>query len=62
LIEVCACVTSTLEEMEWNAQGKGITYRAFYFTGHRCVEKFITGLRIDSRTIKRENLLVTTVI
>jgi hypothetical protein len=32
---VGACVASTLEEMEWNVQGKGITYRAFYFTGHR---------------------------
>jgi hypothetical protein len=32
---VGACVASTLAEMEWNTQGKGITYRAFYFTGHR---------------------------
>jgi hypothetical protein len=24
---VGACVASTLEEMEWNVQGKGITYR-----------------------------------
>jgi hypothetical protein len=23
------------EDMEWNTQGKGITYRAFHFTGHR---------------------------
>ena len=34
---------------------KGITYRAFYFTGHRCVEKFMTVFRIDSCTIKRGN-------
>jgi hypothetical protein len=34
----------------------------FRFTGHKCVEKFMTGFRIDSRTIKRENLLVATVI
>jgi hypothetical protein len=37
--------------MDWNAQGKGIAYMAFYFTGHRCVEKFMTEFRID--TIKR---------
>jgi hypothetical protein len=41
---VGACVASTLEEMEWNAQGKGITYRVFHFTDHKCVEKFMTGL------------------
>ena len=52
---VGACVASALEKMEWNAQGKGITYRAFYFTGHRCVEKFMTWFRIDGRTIKRAN-------
>jgi hypothetical protein len=23
----------------------------FYFTGHRCVEKLMTGFRIDGRTI-----------
>jgi hypothetical protein len=48
---VGACVASTSGEMEWNAQGKGITYRAFYFTSHRCVEKFMTEFRIDGRTI-----------
>ena len=53
---VGACVASILEEMEWNVQGKGISYRTFYFTGHRCVEKFMTGFRIDGRTIKRTNL------
>ena len=55
-IEVGACVAST-SEMEWNAQGKGITYRAFYFTGHRCVEKFMTWFRIDGRTIKKDKLV-----
>jgi hypothetical protein len=30
---VGACVASTLEEMKWNAQGKGIICRAFHFTG-----------------------------
>ena len=54
---VGACVASTLEEMEWNAQGKGITYRAFYFISHTCVEKFMTGFRIDGRTIKRGKLI-----
>ena len=59
---VGACVASTLEEMEWNAQGKGITYRAFHFTGHRCVEKFMTELRIDGHTIKRGKLVCISVI
>ena len=59
---VGACVASTLEEMEWNAQGKGITCRAFHFTGHRCVEKFMTGFRIDGRTIKRGKLVCISVI
>jgi hypothetical protein len=53
LIKVGACVASTLEEMKWNAQGKGITYRAFHFTGVSWVEKCLTRFRIDSRTIKR---------
>ena len=30
---VGACVAATWEEMEWNAQGKGITYKEFHFTG-----------------------------
>ena len=29
LIKVGAGVASILEEIEWNAQGKGITYRYF---------------------------------
>ena len=28
-------------------------YRVFHFTDHRCVEKFMTGFKIDGRTIKR---------
>jgi len=35
---------------------------AFHFTGLSWVEKCLTGFRIYSRTIKRENLLVATVI
>jgi hypothetical protein len=59
---VGACVASTLEEMEWNAQGKGITYRAFHFTDHRCVEKLMTEFRIDGRTIKKGKLVCISVI
>ena len=59
---VGACVASMLDEMEWNAQGKCITYRAFHFTGHRCVEKFMTEFRIDGRTIKRGKLVCILVI
>ena len=57
LIKVGACVASISEEIKWNAQGKGITYRAFYFTSHRSVEKFMTRFRIDRRTIKRGKLV-----
>ena len=59
---VGACVASTSEEMKWNAQGNGITYRAFHFTDHRCVEKFITGFMIDGHTIKRGKLVCISVI
>ena len=62
LIKIGACVASTLEEMEWNAQGKGITYRTFHFTGHRCVEKFMARFRIDDYTIKRGKLVCISVI
>ena len=34
----------------------------FHFTGHRSVEKFITGFRIDDRTIKRGKLVCISVI
>jgi hypothetical protein len=37
-------------------------YRAFHFTSHRCVEKFITGFRIDGRTIKRGKFVCISVI
>ena len=59
---VGACVASTWEEMEWNVQGEGITYRAFHFIGHRGVEKFMTEFRIDGRTIKRGKLICILVI
>ena len=34
-MEFDACVASTFEKMKWNAQGKGMTCRAFHFTGQR---------------------------
>jgi hypothetical protein len=36
--------------------------REFHFTGHRCVEKFMTGFWIDGRTIKRGKLVCMSVI
>jgi hypothetical protein len=51
-----------LAPMEWNVQGKGITYRAFYFTSHKWVEKLMTEFRIDGRTIKRGKLVCILVI
>jgi hypothetical protein len=54
---VGACVASMSEELEWNTQGKGIILGYFHFTGHRCVEKLLTGFRIDDRTIKRSKLV-----
>ena len=61
-MDVGACVAPTFEKMKWNAQGKGMTYRIFHFTGHRCVEKCMTGFRIDGRTIKRGKLVCISVI
>jgi hypothetical protein len=34
----------------------------FHFTGHRCVEKLMTGFRINGRTIKRGKLICILVI
>ena len=62
LIKVGACVASTSEEMEWNAQGKGITYWTFHFTSHRYIEKFMTRFRIDGHTIKRGKLVYMSII
>jgi hypothetical protein len=36
--------------------------RAFNFTSHRCVEKFMTRFRIDGRTIKKGKLVCISVI
>jgi hypothetical protein len=62
LIKVVAYVASISKEIEWNVQGKGITYRAFHFSGHMCVDKFMIGFRIDSRTIKMGKLVCISVI
>ena len=58
-MEVGAYVASTFEKMKWNAQGKGMTCRAFHLG---CVEKCMTGFRIDGRTIKRGKLVCISVI
>jgi len=34
----------------------------FHFTGHKCVEKFMTEFRIDGHTIKRGKLVCISVI
>jgi hypothetical protein len=34
-MEIGACVALTFEKMKWNAQDKGMTCKAFYFTGQR---------------------------
>jgi len=34
----------------------------FHFTGRRCVEKLITGFRIDDRTFKRGKLVCISAI
>ena len=47
----------------WNGMRKAkVKPRAFHFTNHRCVEKFMTGFRIDGRTIKRGKLVCISVI
>jgi hypothetical protein len=46
--------------MECTRQRYNLGY--FYFIGHRCVEKFMTGFRIDGRTIKRGKLVYILVI
>jgi hypothetical protein len=32
-------------------------YRAFHFTNHKCVEKFMTRFRIDGRTIEGQTCM-----
>ena len=59
---VGACVASTMEEMKWNAQDKGIFVGHFILPVKGCVEKCMTGFRIDGRTIKRGKLVCISVI
>ena len=59
---VGACVALTLEEMEWNAQGKGIFVGHFISPVKGCVEKCMTVFRIDGHTIKRGKLVCISVI
>ena len=59
---VGACVASTLDEMKYNAQGKCIFAGHFISLVKSCVEKCMTGFRIDGRTIKRGKLVCISVI
>jgi hypothetical protein len=54
------CIDDGGDEMECARQR--YICRIFYFIGHRCVEKFMTGFRIDGRTIKRGKLVYISVI
>jgi hypothetical protein len=39
MMEVGACVASSLEQMEWNVQDKDMTCSVFYFTSQRlCIK------------------------
>ena len=57
-----ACVASTLEEIESNAQDKSIFVGNFISPVKGCVEKCMTGFRIDGCTIKRGKLVCISVI
>jgi hypothetical protein len=50
------------QEMKWNAQGKGISYRALYFTSQRCIEKCMVGFRIDDHIIRMGKFVCILVI
>jgi hypothetical protein len=54
------CINIGGDEMEYARQR--YICRAFYFTGHRYIEKFMTGFRIYGRTIKRSKLVCISVI
>jgi hypothetical protein len=50
-------------QRSWNEMRKAkVQPRVFHFTGHRCVEKLMTGVRIVGRTIKRGKLVCISVI
>jgi hypothetical protein len=48
------------DEMKYARQRYNLGH--FHLTGHRCVEKLMTGFRIDGRTIKRGKLIYISVI
>jgi hypothetical protein len=54
------CIDSGGDGMECTRQRYNLGY--FHFTSHRCVEKLVTGFRIDRRTIKRGKLVCISVI
>jgi hypothetical protein len=54
------CINDGGDEMECTRQR--YIYRVFHFTGHRCVEKFMTEFMVDGRTIKRGKLVCILVI
>jgi hypothetical protein len=55
-----SCIDIGGDEMEYARQR--YIYRAFYFIGHMCVEKFMTGFRIDGCTIMSGKLVCISVI
>ena len=55
-------VASTMEEIEWNAQGKGIFVGHFISPIKGCVEKCMTRFRIDGYTIRWGKLVSISVI
>jgi hypothetical protein len=59
---VGACVALTSEELEWNAQDKGIILEYFISSVKGCIEKCMTEFRIDGHTIKRGKLVCISVI
>jgi hypothetical protein len=59
---VGACVASNDGRNGMEYARQRYICREFYFTGHKCVEKFMTGFRIDGHTIKRGKLVCISVI
>jgi hypothetical protein len=54
------CINTGGDGMECARQR--YNHRAFHFTGHMCVEKCMTGFRIDGPTIKRGKLICISII
>ena len=49
-MEFGACVASTFGKMKWNAQGKGMTCRAFHLTGQMLCREVHDVFRIEGQT------------